>query len=508
MFPRLAKTLRAIHLVAFGFAVITTQHVVADSADDWAKMKPIIPKGYVCLRADISPRIDGRLDDPMWQAVPWSDDFLDIEGDRHPRPRLKTRVKMAWDDDYFYIGAEIDEPHVWGTLTRHDSVIFHDNDFELFIDPDGDNHEYYEFEINSLNTGWDLFLARPYKDSGTAENRWQINGLKSAVHVDGSLNDPSDEDQGWSVEIALPWSAVKEYAHRSVPPRDTDQWRVNFSRVEWQHQVNGGRYEKVPNTKEDNWVWSPQGIIDMHRPERWGYVQFSTKPARESSLRADPELPVRDLLMEIYHRQKAWFEKHQKWADSLELLELDPTLLKAASRKPELKLTETGFRALVELTNPAGEKQLWSVREDSRLRPAGPNDDVSEQIEAVLAQQAAAWNRGDVEAFMDHYWKSDDLAFSSGGRITRGWAATKASYLKRYPTQERMGQLTFGAVEVTRLSDEAAMVLGRWNLNRAPSPIGGNFTLVFRRFDGNWVITHDHTSLEPEPDTAQPPKAN
>ena len=59
---------------------------------------------------------------------------------------------MLWDDDYFYIGAELREPHVWGTLTAHDSVIFHDNDFEVFIDPNGDNHEYYEFEINALGT--------------------------------------------------------------------------------------------------------------------------------------------------------------------------------------------------------------------------------------------------------------------------------------------------------------------------------------------------------------------
>ena len=70
---------------------------------------------------------------------------------------------MLWDDTYFYIGAELVEPHLWATLTQHDSVIFHDNDFEVFIDPNGDNHEYYEFEINALGTGWDLLLPRPYQ---------------------------------------------------------------------------------------------------------------------------------------------------------------------------------------------------------------------------------------------------------------------------------------------------------------------------------------------------------
>ena len=89
---------------------------------------------------------------------------------------------MLWDDTYLYVGALLEEPHVWGTLTKHDSVIFKDNDFEIFIDPDGDNHEYYEIEINALNTEWDLFLTKPYRDGGPAINEWEIPGLKTAVH--------------------------------------------------------------------------------------------------------------------------------------------------------------------------------------------------------------------------------------------------------------------------------------------------------------------------------------
>ena len=112
-----------------------------------------------------------RIDDAAWQAAPWTDGFVDIEGDRKPQPRFRTRVKMLWDDEHFYVAAELEEPHVWGTLTKHDSVIFHDNDFEVFIDPDGDNHEYYEFEINALNTEWDLFLKKPYRDGGPAHQR-------------------------------------------------------------------------------------------------------------------------------------------------------------------------------------------------------------------------------------------------------------------------------------------------------------------------------------------------
>src|SRR5262245_34465833 len=118
----------------------------------------IPPKHYTCHHAAQTIRINGKLDDPAWRAAPWTDDFIDIEGATRPKPRYRTRVKMLWDDDYLYIAADLLEPHVWASLTKHDSVIFHDNDFEVFLNPSGDGQNYFEFEINALNAGWDLFL--------------------------------------------------------------------------------------------------------------------------------------------------------------------------------------------------------------------------------------------------------------------------------------------------------------------------------------------------------------
>lgn len=238
------------------------------------------PLRYLCHRTTAPVVIDGNPDETDWKNAPATELFVDIEGAARPRPRFGTRVKMLWDDRYFYIAAEMEEPHVWGTLTKRDSVIFHDNDFEVFIDPNGDRNEYYELEINPLNTVWDLFLPKPYRDGGSARNEWDIDGLRTAVHVNGTLNDPRDTDLGWSVEIALPWKALGEFAHQPAPPRDGETWRVNFSRVEWRHEIVGGQYRRVAGTKEDNWVWSPQGVIDMHRPEHWGVVRFSARPAR------------------------------------------------------------------------------------------------------------------------------------------------------------------------------------------------------------------------------------
>jgi beta-aspartyl-peptidase (threonine type) len=117
------------------------------------------------------------------------------------------------------------------------------------------------------------------------------------------------------------------------------------------------------------------------------------------------------------------------------------------------------------------------------------------EIADVLGQQAAAWNAGDIGAFMRPYWHSPDLTFSSGGRVTRGWEPTLESYRKRYPTRATMGHLTFSNLEITELGGNAALVLGRWRLERE-EPIGGTFTLVWRRLDGRWVIVHDHTSRD------------
>jgi len=228
------------------------------------------PEHYECVRAKGPIVVDGKINERAWGAAPWSGWFVDIEGASKPKPRFRTRVKMLWDDTYFYIAAELEEPDVWATLTKHDSVIFHDNDFEVFLNPTGDTQNYFEFEINALNTGWDLFLNKPYRHGGKADNSWEIPGLKTAVAIDGTLNNPSDRDRGWTVEIALPWEAFRERSGVGRP-KNGDEWRVNFSRVEW--RLDEG-HQKVPGSKEDNWVWSPQGVINMHVPEKWGYVRF------------------------------------------------------------------------------------------------------------------------------------------------------------------------------------------------------------------------------------------
>jgi hypothetical protein len=354
--------IRLIPLLGFTLIAFITLAVGAEIPDNDMLAPFPHPKGYVCYRTPSPITIDGKLNDPAWDAAPWTDAFVDIEGDKQPKPRFRTRVKMLWDDEALYIAAELEEPHVWGTLTEHDSVIFNDNDFEVFLDPDADNHLYGELELNARNTTWDLLLSKPYKDLGKAITSWEIVGLKTAVHVDGTLNDPRDKDTGWTVEIKWPWTGLKELAELSYPPKHGDAWRINFSRVEWDTEIVDGKYRKVPKRPEHNWVWSPQGVIDMHRPERWGYLQFSTAKPGKDEFRPDPDWAARDLLHRAYYAQRAYFKTNGKYATTLNDLAVKNT------GKLTLQATRSTFELSTVLPAQKGAKaRRMTILQDSRI---------------------------------------------------------------------------------------------------------------------------------------------
>ncbi|MBI9030600.1 carbohydrate-binding family 9-like protein [bacterium] len=288
------------------------------------------PLSYVCYKTNETLTIDGKLDEDSWNKAKWTEDFVDIQGSLMPLPPFVTKAKMLWSDDYFYIGAYLEESDLWATITQRDAVIFYDNDFEVFIDPDGDSHDYYELEINALNTVWDLLVIKPYRDRGqVAFNSWDIKGLQTAVHLQGSLNDPSDKDEYWSVELAIPWESLAEAAHKTTPPIDKDIWKVNFSRVHWHLDKTKDGYSKKidPDTKrhlpEMNIVWSPQGLIAMHYPEMWGNVMFSHEEVGKKVVEYIPD-PLQDhkkYLRNIYYQQKEYFLQNGYYAPDLKTLD-------------------------------------------------------------------------------------------------------------------------------------------------------------------------------------------
>lgn len=235
------------------------------------------PKSYTIYKTLDNLVIDGIADEDAWSNAGFTDPFIDISTDE--KPFHLTKVKMLWDESNLYVYAYMEEDHIWGDITEHDAIIFQNNDFEVFIDPDDDIRNYTEIEVNALNTVWDLMLDRPYRLGGKANDYFEIPGLETAVHIEGTLNDPTDIDEYWSVEMKIPIEVVLLAKHsKNKTVKHGDVWRINFSRVQWHHDITDGKYSRKEvdgkRLPEMNWVWSPQGEINMHIPEQWGYLRF------------------------------------------------------------------------------------------------------------------------------------------------------------------------------------------------------------------------------------------
>ena len=377
--------MKARHILA---AILLAGTLIAATAPLAQVPEPKVafaPFEYVCRRTAGPIKVDGRLDEASWVNADWTEVFGDIEGPSRPGPRFRTRAQMLWDDTFLYIGAYLEEPHLWATLTERDSIIFQDNDFEVFIDPDGDTHAYYELEMNALNTVWDLLLIKPYRDGGPAVHSWDIQGIRTGVSLMGTLNDPRDRDKAWTVEIALPFAVLKEcIPGKPDRPSPGEQWRVNFSRVEYGLDVVQGRYVKKKDAAsgqplpEDNWTWTPQGVINIHYPELWGFVQFSSKvPGRgRERFSRRPEEKLKWALRRIYYAERRLFAGRSAFATDLSVLglEKDSALrIRGWSYPPALVVTPGLFEAVYR----ARSGESWHIRQDGLVWKEEPADPVA-----------------------------------------------------------------------------------------------------------------------------------
>ena len=274
----------------------------AIQAQDVAKFPPVENSQIRRVTAEWTGtpiKIDGKLDEEGWKKAQPSTSFVDLVSGEPTY--LKTSVSILWDDTNLYLGYEIQEPNVTAKFTKEDDPIYEDNDVEFFIaGQDG----YYEFEINAHGTVYDgLFLwqsayanspiskwpafdrtlpgvqSQAFNGVGFTKHPrglrwafldWDFQAVRSAVHIDGTLNDSNDEDRGWSVEVAVPWkelSMLDLTKPRDLPPKPGDVWRIDFSRF---------NQKKDPSNPKDSggWALSPHGVWDSHIPEVFPYVQL------------------------------------------------------------------------------------------------------------------------------------------------------------------------------------------------------------------------------------------
>jgi hypothetical protein len=351
----------------------------ATTADPYSAHWAMYPRSYTVQRAPPGfsvDSVDGDLTKNAWKSIPFSDAFGDIQGSKDaqnpPEHTIAlTQFKALYDDTHLYIAAMLYPSHEFATqahFTQRNSPIFQlDSDFEVFIDVHGSTHDYKELEVNALNTVWNLRLDKPYSDQGHEHSGriaqpgepdfYEVYQQKTAVRVlHGKLNDDAPNPVGalWSVEMALAYSDLYNNSNKAptpypIPPRPRptagDFWRINFSRVELKGEVN--------------WTWQPQiiwdtqardfkGKIDMHLPDAWGYLVFADAADADSEdnqhrdddddddddalvLRRDASWPLRLTAMNIYYAQRAYRERHGRYACCLSQLEheklVDPNIV-------------------------------------------------------------------------------------------------------------------------------------------------------------------------------------
>lgn len=256
---------------------------------------------YTCLKTQETFTINGDLEKSLWKKAPRSPRFVDMVTGA---PAFwDTQVAALWDEQNFYLAYWIQEPNVKAELTERDSQIYFENDIEVFI---GGEDCYYELQLNALGTVYEVFYI--WQDAYSKGSRfdipefdlfsrqvdvlggfqdemrykkhprgrrwafmdWDFPGLQTAVKVQGSLNDESDVDKGWTIELAFPWEGMEILAgKRSLPPQDGDTWRFDFSRFE-KLSYNG-----INTAVSPGWSFNPHGVYDSHVPECFTYVHFS-----------------------------------------------------------------------------------------------------------------------------------------------------------------------------------------------------------------------------------------
>ena len=347
MLKNTTRYLLAGPLLALGLA--TPLHAQTTFQDLEGLFTP--PKGYVVQHTSQPLTLDGSLRESDWQKAAWTTDFVDIEGAAKPLPTFRTRVKMLWNDSTLFIAATLQEPQIWATQTHHDDIIYKDNDFEVFIDPDNNTHQYFEVEVNAINKIFDLYLPKPYRNQGDALISWDVAGLRSGVAIDGTLNQAQDQDKSWTVELAIPLRAVR-MGFPFNPPTEGTLWRINFSRVEWDTRPDGHRTVKLRNAAgqdlpERNWVWSPQGVINMHYPERWGYLQFTRRAGTTWQMPA-AELRKQHLWL-VYYRQQEFRQRTGHYAATLAELKITPQV-EVEKQVSQLALAATPYQFTATLT--------------------------------------------------------------------------------------------------------------------------------------------------------------
>jgi len=247
--------------------------------------QPFKPRQYVAYRTVDDIVMDGKIVESSWDNAEWTENFTHIVFKGYKNPCLNTRAKMVWDDEYFYVAGYLEEPNIYAHLTKKDTVVCRESDFEIFIDVDSDARNYIEIEFNAVGTVWDMTYAKEL-DKGAlpkswawipGSEPWDVEGMRLAVRTDGTVNYPYDKDEGWMFECAIPWKTLQKTSLTGEKlNRNGSSIRLNFSRVQFNIKDQWPITDWTP-VKGVDWLWSPMLTYRAHITECFGRVIMSER---------------------------------------------------------------------------------------------------------------------------------------------------------------------------------------------------------------------------------------
>lgn len=224
--------------------------------------KPGIKRVYKCMFTEKPIRIDGFLNEPAWRKAGALEFILPVS---HKKPISKTEGRVLWDRNCLYVGFKAYDKDVWGYFKKRDSWTFKEDALEVFFKTGVQEECYYNFEINALGTIYDAFSLKSGAGGKDLHrwSKWNCKGIKVGIHIEGTLNNPEDEDEYWQMEVAIPFKSLPTL--KGKPPKSGDVWMFHLSRYDYS-------------------VYLPDGVelsssaalkkVDFHRPKDWMKLAF------------------------------------------------------------------------------------------------------------------------------------------------------------------------------------------------------------------------------------------
>jgi hypothetical protein len=250
-------------MTAFLLAVFVALPAAAQDRGPLGPMDEGVPT-YVCQRAVGKIQVDGKLGEASWRLAKPTTRFVFPWPDQ-PGDKQKTTVQLVWDDEALYVGYTCRDTDITGVYTRRDDPTYKDDCVEVFLDVAPDKTDfYYGFEMNCRGVMYDYFMCWPL----CILNRFNCKGWRLATHIDGTLNDSSDTDRGWTLEVRTPFANFEGL--RKDPPKDGERWRMQMNR--WDGKDKRALSEWTPSGKSEP---------DPHRPAGFGVLEFSAEAAGE-----------------------------------------------------------------------------------------------------------------------------------------------------------------------------------------------------------------------------------